>query len=534
MKTNFVNPNYNPVINGKTYHVNNSIASWSTDKNLLELQYYGYKYGNQVVKVGEYATKTFNEVRWNLKEMFDFIKNPTFPYTTKGMTKKGEDSAATLNITETAFGYTIEVVAQKAVSFFIKKDQWDYFISRIVLGVQQYFYSQKHLSKLNSFQTKMLQETYPELLKYFDYEEKYKAYGKEKEIFTNTAKTLAYDMSGYGIKKAKFNFGKISSYIDIQYALLIAQDIKSEKYFKMFGKTTKPLFTREGGTNANKAGREDKQPEARVFSIVSGSNANEIIFRLEVGKGETTPTNGIVMKEVEKKIESVLTKEEALEMSKVIEDSILSFLIYEYVQDSKREDKEQKLQQPIKVEAKKSLVEVKSDGFCMEKIRFNFAERDEKTLKQTKFVDYYMTEQQLYDLTRQLFDASLIKKVIAEKKRVEELSAKTGKREWAKAVLVLSSGTSSKRSGGQTIAKTFNIAPPISKTADFNITGVRGKGSEDSKGLIKMVKPEYSVPVPVTADNMKMLMLTTNIYWRAFKIAQNIYLEELQAKELKK
>lgn len=528
MKIQFENPNYNPEVNGKMYHVDNNLVSFSTDKAFLQAQYYGYKYGNQVIKVGYYKEKIFNEFRWDLKSMLDFLNNPVFPYSIK------VDGAnfGTLNLTESNGGVTVQILQKKAVSFFLKKEQWDYFVTNLRLSVAKYFYAKRSLKTLNEKDEKLLTTSFPELQKNFQLEDIIRKFGKEKPVFRNSEKTLTYDVAGYGIQKAIFRFGDIPNYLDIPYALLIAQDIKSEKYFKMFGKTKKALFLRDGGTSAEKAGRKDGNPTARRFSIISGQDENTIIFKLEVGQGELTTTKGITMKKVENTYVANITKEESISLSKAIEESIFSYLVREYTLDNNREDLEQKLQQPIKVDSKKTLIEVKSDAFNMNKIRFNFSERNEKTNKQTKFVDFYMSEEELFQLSNSLFDGSLYKKIVAEKKRVEVETKKVGKKVWPKPMLVLSAGTSAERAGkSEPVAKTFNVVPPISNSADFNITGTSGIGRETGKGLIQMKKPLTTVPVPMTADNMKMVILTATIYLKAFKVAQNIYLEEKQSKE---
>lgn len=524
----FENPNYEALIGDKYYHVENDLVTLSNDKSFIQGQYHGYKYGNQVIKVGYYEEKIFNEFRWNLKEMLSFLNNPVFPYTQK-ITGA---NFATLNIEENSEGVTVQIIKKKAVSFFLKNEQWDYFVMMLKLSVKKYFYAKRHLKTLNDEDKNLIKSLFPELDKNFAVEDMIKKFGKTKPIFRNKEETLTYDIAGYGIKKSIFKFGDVSNYLDIQYSLLIAQDIKSEKYFKMFGRTKKALFTRDGGTIAARAGREDNNPTARRFTILNGEDADTIIFKLEVGLGELTETSGITMKKVEETYIAKVEKEEALSLADGIEVSIFSYLVNEYYLDNSRPYNERKLQQPIKVEARKSLVEIKTDAFNMNKIRFNFSERNPNTNKQVKFVDFYMTEEQLFEMNKVVFDGSLYKKVVAEKNRIEALSKKTGKREWAKAVLVLSAGTSSKRSGKDPVAKTFNITPPISKTAHFNITGTSGIGKETDKGLIQMAKPQLTVPVPVTADNMKMIILSGTIYWKAYKVAQNMYLEEKQSKEV--
>ena len=528
MKMNFKNPNYQSNINGKEYPVDNNLLTFSTDKDVLQINYYGYKYGNQVIRIGHYETKTFNEIRWNLKDMLTFVTNPTFPYEVKGVVKEGP--APTLKIVENNNGYNVSVSTNSTTSFFLSKLQWKMFTERMVLGVKQYFYAKKYNSSLNQYDEKLLTECLPELMTEFKLDEKIKKFGKEKLVWKSSDEKLKLDINSVNIKKLSFWIDGKKMYLDFEYGLLIAQDIKSGKYFKF--KTFKPgqkLFERLGGTTAQKAGREDKAPEARVFTIVTGSEEGTIVFKLEVGQGETTSTGGLQMVKVEQTYIATITKEESKKLSKAIDESIFSYLVYQYVEDSKAEDNKQKLQQIISFKTKNALLEAKSDALNMGKVRFNFGKYKEEgtKLKQDKFIDFYMEYDRMYELTEMLFSGELIKLVNAEKKRTEEETAKTGKKVWAKAVKVYSAGTGSKY-GTNIKAKTFNIAPPISKTAAFNITAAQGAGKEIDKGLIRMIKPDFSIPMPLTADNMKMLVLMVNMYQKAFIVAQNIYLDKFE------
>lgn len=100
---------------------------------------------------------------------------------------------------------------------------------------------------------------------------------------------------------------------------------------------------------------------------------------------------------------------------------------------------------------------------------------------------------------------------------------------WGKPVKEFSAGTSpeaASRSDGMALAKTFAILP--SSVAEFTLRGISGSGIQDEDKKIKIKKPEKNVMVAMDGDSLKKIMLITAIYWKAYKIAQNIALEKEQ------
>ena len=82
------------------------------------------------------------------------------------------------------------------------------------------------------------------------------------------------------------------------------------------------------------------------------------------------------------------------------------------------------------------------------------------------------------------------------------------------------------RPDGYAKAKVFNIVP--SAQADFTFSCYQGKGNSDTTGKIRMEKIEDRIIVPISAEQLKGLLLFTMSAWRAYKLAQSVALERMQ------
>lgn len=542
----FKNPNYDHVINGKVQFVENELEILSTDKDYCIIKYSGFKFGNAVITIGSYriddkATALLpTEELCNLNAMFK--KGTLEKYEYRGLLFNKTDEYS-FDVTKTPRGYQVGITnAGPTIVMNFSNDRFKYLMDRWILGYYQFLAAELVNKGTLKESDKNIHDEYKllvdEMLYLGNYPNQY-PYTENKTIFETVDESeskLSLVMNSYGIKKTKFIFKKddleLPYYLSFQDALLIAQDIKSEKYYKLFGKTGgKPYFEKIGGTisKSDKPVREDGQPEARIFKVLPGTTNESLVFVNSVGRGRITRNGGIEMDLIEKEIQFTLSKKAAKCLVAKINKSILAFLVAEFTKDVSKDGMQQSLGQITRCNARTTLVTSVSRAFNMKKIRFDFLEYDKQSHKQKKYVDFYLTEEMFYSLHEKVLSGELYKASKTEAKRVAEETQRTGKKQWAKPIFTCSAGTAPEaagRSDGMALAKVFNVLP--SDTADFALQGVSGCGIQDEDKKIKIKKPETSIFVAMNGDDLKRFVLITMIHWRAFKIAQNIALEKEQ------
>lgn len=540
----FKNPNYDCNVNGKVQLVDNELELLSTDKDYCVIKYSGFKFGNAVITIGSYRIKENATALLPTEELCRvnslFRKGELETYEFKGKLFNKNDEFL-FDITKTQRGFQVGVTnAGPSIAMSFSNERFKYLMDRLMLGYVQFLAAEQVTKgRLKEIDQKN-HDTYKlgviEMLGMGVYPQQY-PYNEPKRVFKTTDsdnRSLSLDMNSYGIHKIRLAFeceGKeIMGYLSFEDALLISQDIKSEKYFKLFGKTNKPLFEKIGGTKPSdtKKPREDGLPEARIFTIESGTTPDTIVFKLQIGIGNETKNGGLTMKAVEQVVSCTLNKKAANSFACRVNKSILAYLISEFDKEVQLDPLAQKLGQITRVNAAKTFVAPVSRAFNMKKIRFDFAEYDKNatTSKQTQYIDFYFTEENFFTLYEQVLNGTIMKAVNAENARIKASGEK-----WAKPVKEFTAGTapeSAGRADGMALAKTFALLPGTSSA--FAMRAISGAGIQDEDKKIKIKKQEKRVLVSLDGDSLKKLVLITGVYWKAYKIAQNIALEKEQLK----
>lgn len=542
----FKNPNYENVVNGKTRFVDNDLEMLSTAKEYCAIRYSGFAFGNAVITVGSYRVQEKATALLPVSDLclinMLFRKGELVKHEVRGKLFNKEDEFV-FDVEKTPKGFQIGIAnGGPTLAMNFSEERFKYLLDRMMLGYFQFLASE--LSNKGSLKPgdqeihdkyKLNVDTLLQLGKYPNQ----KPYQEDKTVFSatdNLGSTFNLCMNSYGIKKAKLVFASgennLSCYVSFEDILLIAQDIKTGKYFKLFGRTKgKPLFEKIGGTHSTteKPVRTDGMPEARVFSVVSGTTQDEIVLCLAVGQGQKTDNGGIQMKQIEHQVRVSLTEKQAKSLSCCINKSVFAYLIEAFSEDVKKEPLNQKLGPITRVNASKTMLVPVSRAFNMKKFRLDFSEYDKKTRKQVKYVDFYVSEEMFFSLYEKVLSGELYKLSKQESLRVAQEEARTSKKVWPKPIFTCSAGTAPENAGRtdkSALAKVLNVFPGLN--GGFTLQGVSGCGTQDEEKRIKMKKPETYVYVALDADSMKKTVLILMMYWKAFKVAQNIALEKEQ------
>jgi len=127
----------------------------------------------------------------------------------------------------------------------------------------------------------------------------------------------------------------IDIYMDFSKFLLIAQDVKSGKFFNdLANSSTGKVIARGGSTSSN---RQDGKPEARILNVSMSQNKN-LFFNAQTGPGKLNQT-GLIMPDgaPDKKIDAMMNIDQCKELfiygEKAIEaymPSLVNKLIADY------------------------------------------------------------------------------------------------------------------------------------------------------------------------------------------------------------
>lgn len=522
----FTNPNYEPFYEGKIRHVENLLECFTTEKarEQLCIYYSGFKFGNLRMGLSKAGLECTNSYFWEMSSFYEtyllFKKNLLTDIEIPGKTFNQKDAILKISNQNTHFRLSITNEIEYEICF--SKDRFEYLLERISLGYMQYLMaklrieetlSESEMSIVTTYKLPVIafKEAATEIFKYHK--------GTDARPFFEL-RDLRVCTNYFKLCKVLVYIGMQSFSLDFSKFCLISKDIHSGRYFKMFGRTNAPLFSATGGTHAERSKREDGCPTARSFHVLSGSNEDELIFKIEVGKGKYDSKKAITMAKIEYAEAITLSRKECLNLCNRYEKVLMGYLIEQYLRDENIDANKQVINQIDKINAKTTFIASVARAFNMKKIRFDFAQYN-NGFKQEKYIDLYMTEQDFNMLYQKTFSGEIAAKVNLYKKEGKSFSS----------AFSTTCGTSSEmslRSDHKASCKTLQIT--LSTAADCTLLACKGSGKQDEDKKYIMEKVEERIYVPITYDNLKSFLLVTMFYWKAYKIAQTIALEKLQKK----
>lgn len=492
-----------------------------------------------ILGLGNRSADAKNVIIWNVEEFFNvyyaFKANTLAPYTFAGRNfVKGEE--AILTIDPNKYGYEIGVqngstayamnFSVKAFSIILDKIYEHYFNFILAEYTNKGVLQPKDLEIATTYKLK-----YDSFIKLGQWPHQ-APYKENKPLFSTAnedGSTISLLMNSFnaadGFKMFKINYEKDgfvrSLYLPWGEALVLHQDILSGKVFRAYrADRSVTVYSYQGGTGAEKSKREDKQPEARIFSISTTTKPNELELKLEFGLGKTTDkTRGILMDRVEETYTAKIALKQALSLANIIYKSIYAYLVQEFPKDVKKDCLEQKLAHIDKANSAKALVNPTCKAMNMGKIRFDFLEYNTDTHKQVKYVDFYMEESIFDDFYYDIFHGTLAKETLMEWKKMQTTPLKKG--EFPKPTRNFSAG--------EHLDKMFNFIPSTVASTEFSLQGISRVYEDNGTGKFVFKKgSQVTVSVGMTAHKFKQMLLLINVYFKAFKTAQFIYLHRMQ------